>query len=409
MSFVQSINAASSSSVSALSTSGITTFSGDILIAVLAAFSTTVTATITDTYGNTWLPHPLSPLKTATTGVGIYAWYAKNVVGGAGHSFTYTVSAAGQVSAIVHEYSGRALDFPMTDSEGIADASPVTAHNVGTLTTPQSGCDLFACMSNNTASSNESITPGTGWTIPANSSNLVGTSFRVSMAMYQQNVIQGQYQGTFTTGDSVQCTGLMFAIKQPSYTFIQQSSTSSAASVSTLMVPATGTITFTTGNTLIYAIKYAASSIQSITINDTLNNTWQQISNYFDAATGVGLSFGFASNIVGGQDNVNLVLGTAQTMVGLYVAEVAGLATSPFTQGEFVINKVVSPGNGANGIASSFTSSIAKRPALLFGFCFDLTNTAGQTLTPGSNFNALSPVWAMGSGQFTSLPEHKRI
>lgn len=409
MAFVQSISVATSATVTSLSTSAITTNSGDTLIAGLAAFFATSSATVTDTYGNIWLPHPLNPLKSGATGVAVYAWYAKNIVGGPGHSITFNVNPTGLISAIVHEFSGRALDFPATDAEGAVDSAAGTSHNVGTVTTPQSGCDVFAFMSNNTASSNESVTAGSGWTIPANSSNLNGSSYRVSMAMYQQNVAQGQYSGLFSTGDTTQCTGLMFALKQPSYTFIQQSSVSSAPTVSTVTTPSTGTVTFTTGNTVIYVAKYSATSLQSVNITDTLNNTWQQITSYYDPVGGIGIAFGFSANIVGGQDNVVLTLGTSQTLVSLYVAEFSGLSPTPFTPGEFVINKVVAPGNGANGIASSFTGSIARRPALLFGFCLDATNSVGQVLSPGTTFNALAPSWAFGSGQFTSLPEHQRV
>lgn len=409
MAFVQSISAATSAAVSTLSTSAITTNSGDTLIACMAGFSTTVSASVSDTFGNIWTPHPLSPIKTAATGVGVYAWYAKNIAGGPGHIITFSVSPANFISVVVHEFSGRALDFPATDSEGIADPAPTTSHNIGTLTTPQNGCDLFAFMSNNSASTSESVTPGTGWVVPGNSGNLNGTLSRVSLGMYQQNVARGQYSGLFATGDNVQCSGLMFALKQPSYTFIQQSSVSSAPTVSTLTTPAAGTITFTTGNTVIYVAKYSATSLQSVGITDSLNNTWQQITSYYDPVGGVGISFGFSANIVGGADNVVLTLGTTQTLVSLYVAEFSGLSATPFTPGEFVINKVVSPGNGANGIASSFTGSIARRPALLFGFCLDFTNSVGQVLSPGTTFNALAPSWAFGSGQFTSLPEHQRV
>lgn len=409
MSFVQSISAATSAAVSTLSTAAITTNSGDILIAALAAFSTTTAASVTDTYGNTWLPHPLSPILTAQTGVGVFAWYAKNISGGSGHMVTFSVSPANFISCVVHEFSGRALDFPAVDAQGAVDSTTTTAHNIGTVTVPQNGCDLFAFMSNNSASSSESVTPGTGWVVPGNSGNLNGTISRISLGMYQQNVARGQYSGLFATGDPIQATGLMFALKQPSYTFIQQSSVSSGPTVSTLTTPAAGTVTFTTGNTVVYVAKYSATSLQSVNITDTLNNTWQQVTSYYDPVGGVGISFGFAANIVGGTDNVVLTLGTSQTLVSLYVAEFSGLSSTPFTPGEFVINKVVAPGNGTNGIASSFTGSIARRPALLFGFCLDVTNSVGQVLSAGTTFNALAPSWAFGSGQFTSLPEHQRI
>jgi hypothetical protein len=224
------------------------------------------------------------------------------------------------------------------------------------------------------------------------------------------NIAQGMYNNTWSSNDTVQGGGFIYAVKPPSYTIIQQLQNSTGTGQSTTVVPNAGNVAVTTGNLLLYVVKYSSSAQQTVNITDTLNNSFTQISSYFDSSNNTGFAFGYAKNIVGGQDQITATIGTTVNFIGLYVMEVSGLSqTNPFTTGEFVINKLVSPGNGANSVATQFTGNISRRPAMLFGFCMDATNTAGQVLTAGTNFNPLGGVWTFGGSQNAALPEHQRI
>jgi hypothetical protein len=415
MSFVQAASIASSATVNVLITPAITTTTGNAVVLNAAVdYNAAQNATPSDSNNNVWTAHPNNKVATGNTSTSVmgFSWYAKNITGGSGNTFTVTTTLTSASSLVVLEFFGRALDFPAAATSGVADTSATTAHNSGTITTPLTGCDLVSFHF--TASTvSEVFNTGQIWFIPANATNPNGASYNPSFAQISNNVAQGSFADTWNTGDSTIGAGLCWALKPPSYTVIQsyQNSTSTGAtSVSFTTGSPTGQ-GFTTGNTLLYVVKYSASAVQSALISDTLNNSWQQINSFFDGANNTGIAFGFAKNIVGGQDTVTFSLGGASfNFLGLYVVEVAGLSqTSPYTTGEFVVTKVVSPGNGANGVASQFTGNISKHPSMLFGFVIDATNSSGQVLSPGTNFNSLGGVWTFGLTQNSSLPEHTRI
>lgn len=410
MAFVQAVSVATSALVNVLTTPAITTTTGNFLTVGTSVLNNGNNPTPSDAYLNVWTGHTLNPLVIPGQNDKGYSWYAKNITGGTGHTFTITSTLTANSSITVCELSGRALDFPVAVQSGAAETVAGNSHSTGSVLTPFAGCDLVAF--NFTSSTvSEAFNTGNVWFIPANAQNQSGNLYQPSFAQQFSNAAQGTFINTWQTGDSTIGAGFIYAVKPPSFTFIQQmSNTSGLATASTISLPDSSTIAVTTGNLLLYVAKYTAASIQTVTITDLLNNTWQSVANYYDPVGGIGISFGFAKNIVGGQDQVTVTLGTTQTSVAFYFAEFAGLsATSPFTTGEFVINKVVSPGNGANGVATQLTGSIARRPALLFGFCFDATNTTGQVMTPGTNFNALPGVWILGGSQVSTLPEYERI
>lgn len=409
MAFVQAISVASSAQVNVLTTPAITTTSGNFLAIGTSVLNNGNNPVPSDSFTNVWTGHTSNPIVITGQNDKGYSWWAKNITGGSGHTFTITSSLTANSSIVVCEFSGRALDFPVAAQSGSFDTSAVNAHSLGSVTTPFAGCDLMA-FNFTSSTSSESFNTGNIWGIPNNGSNPNGTLYQPSFAQVYSNAAQGTFTNTWQTSDTIFGGGFIYAIKPPSYTIIQQLQNSTGIGQSSVVVPSAGTVAVTTGNLLLYVAKYSSASIQSVTITDTLNNTWQQINSYFDSANNTGIAFGFAKNIVGGQDAITMSLGVSANFLGLYVLEVSGLsATNPFTTGEFVVNKVVSPGNGANGVASQFTGNISRRPALLFGFAIDATNTSGQILSPGTNFNSLTPIWTFGGGQNSSLPEHQRI
>jgi hypothetical protein len=410
MAFVQAVSASTSAQLNILNTPGITTTTGNFLVMGTSVLNNGNNPVPSDSNTNAWTGHSLNPIVITGQNNKGYSWYAKNITGGSNHTFTVTSSLTANSSIVVCEFSGRALDFPVASQGGGFETVATGSHSTGSVTTPFSGCDL--CAFNFTSSSvQEFFNTGGIWAIPTNGSNTNGAQYKPSFAQVYGNSAQGTFNNTWqTTGETTLGAGFIYAIKQPSHTVIQQISGSTGLSSSGITLPPSSQVAFTTGNLVLYVAKYSSTTLQSVTITDTLNNTWQQISSFFDPAGNIGMAFGFAKNIVGGQDNVTLTIGNTVNFVALLCVEVAGLSqTNPFTTGEFVINRVTAPGNGANGIASAFTGSIARRPAMLFGFVLDSQNGTGQVLTPGTGFNALSGVWTFGGNQNSSLPEYQRI
>ena len=409
MAFVQAVSVASSALVTVLTTPAITTTTGNFLSIGTSVLNNGNNPVPSDSYTNVWTGHNLNPIVISGQNDQGWSWYAKNITGGAGHTFTTTGTVASNSSIVVCEFSGRALDFPVAATDGSFDSVGHSPHSLGTVTTPFAGCDLLS-FNFTSSTSSESFSTGGVWTIPANATNGSGNLYQPSFAQVYSNAAQGAFTNTWNSSDVVQGASFVYAIKQPSFTIIQQLQNIALTGQTTVVVPNSGSKAVTTGNLLLYVAKYSNSSVQTVTITDTLNNSWQQVNSFFDGANNFGITFGFAKNIVGGQDAITMTVGTASNFLGLYVVEISGLsATNPFTTGEFVINKVISPGNGTNGVATQFTGNIARRPAMLFGFCVDSTNSAGQVLTAGTNFNSLGGVWVFGGSQSSSLPEYQRI
>jgi hypothetical protein len=409
MAFVQAVSAATSAFINILITPAITTTTGNFLTIGTSVLNNGNSPVPSDAYNNVWTGHTSNPLVIPGQNDKGYSWWAKNITGGTSHTFTVSSTQTANSSIIVAEHSGRALDFPVAAQGGAVDSVATANHVTGSVTTPMSGCDLWAF--NFTASTvSENYNTGLIWGIPNNASNGSVNLYQPSFGQLSNNISQNTWNNTWASSDSVQGGGFIYAIKPPSYTIIQTLQNSTGTGQTGVSVPAASTVAVTTGNTLIYVAKYSSSSVQSVVITDTLNNAWQQINSYFDGSNNTGFTFGFAKNIVGGQTQFGMSMnGATANFLGLWVAEVSGLSANPFTTGEFVITKVVSPGNGANGVASQFTGNISRRPALLLGFCMDATNTGGQVLSPGTNFNALPGVWTFGLSQTAALPEHQRI
>lgn len=409
MAFVQAVSIASSTSVSVLTTPAIITTTGNFLAIGTSVLNNGNNPTPSDSYNNVWTGHGFNPITISAANDKGYSWWARNITGGAGHTFTVTSTAPANSSIVVTEFSGRAIDFPVASFGGGAESTSTASHTTGSLVTPFNGCDLLAFNFTNSAAS-ESFNTATIWSIPSTGINGAGNLYQPSFVQIANNVAQGTYPNTWTSNDTVLGAGFIYAIKPPAYTIIQQLNNSTGTGQSTVSVPSVGNVAVTTGNLLLYIAKYSSSTIQSVNITDTLNNSWQQINSYFDGSNNTGIVFGFAKNIVGGQTSIQMTVGTTVNFLGLYVLEIAGLsASNPFTTGEFVINKLVAPGNGANSVATQLTGNIARRPAILFGFVMDATNTTGQSLTAGTNFNALPGVWTFGGTQNAALPEHQRI
>lgn len=131
-------HAASAGSQASVTTPGITTTSGNLLVVVVSAFSNIIGATpITDSKTNTWIQAVAS--TGASEGWGAI-YYAENITGGAGHTVTFTPSSSGFIAIAVLEVSGLATSSALNQTD--ADASSATTHSTGPITASGGICEM---------------------------------------------------------------------------------------------------------------------------------------------------------------------------------------------------------------------------------------------------------------------------
>lgn len=114
-----------------VSTAGITTTPGNLLV-VACAWTHNSDITITDSKGNTWIPRTRKQHSELPSLSG-QVFYAQNIAGGAGHTFTATPGGAAFITIGVVEVSGAATsgaydrESTNQDSTGFSHTSGETA------------------------------------------------------------------------------------------------------------------------------------------------------------------------------------------------------------------------------------------------------------------------------------------
>lgn len=190
MAFVQG-DKGSTAGATTVATAGITTTSGNMLVATVSVDNGPKTvSSLTDSKGNTWTALTGNP--QSATGSNIYAYYAKNITGGAGHTLTANLSGSAPASISLAEFSGRDTVSPVVVQQPNQESTRSSSHSsAATGTIPNSGCDLVVLVGDSALfdlGANETYTPGTGWTLPAASDvNTAGTT-TTSYLLYKENV-----------------------------------------------------------------------------------------------------------------------------------------------------------------------------------------------------------------------------
>lgn len=117
-------------SVASVTTTAMTTQSGDLFVAIVTCFTNKIgTTPLSDSKGNTWVQAVAS---TGTTNGFTAMYYVANGTGGAGHTFTFTPTAADFIAISVIEISGAALSSVLSQTNGAVANS--TTHTTGSIT-----------------------------------------------------------------------------------------------------------------------------------------------------------------------------------------------------------------------------------------------------------------------------------
>lgn len=103
---VAAVSAQSSGSAASVTTAGITTVNGSLLVALIACEGAHIGGTpITDSKSNTWV----NAVATASGDSKVALWYVANCIGGASHTFTFTPTSSDFVAIGVINVTQAAL------------------------------------------------------------------------------------------------------------------------------------------------------------------------------------------------------------------------------------------------------------------------------------------------------------
>lgn len=202
MGFVQATNNFNTSgSATSITTTGITTTSGNQVYIGTVVWQTGSTPAdaatpITDSKGNTWVK--VGSLTDAG-GDRVSLWYCANIVGGSGHTFTYSVVAGAYETIAVMEFSGAATSSPLDQGSNSTFAAGTTSSTTSpSITTTNAADFLIAVGGGGTGGSADTFSSGSAtWTTPAatQQSNSAGELIAMGYAVVSST---GTYSVTFT-------------------------------------------------------------------------------------------------------------------------------------------------------------------------------------------------------------------
>jgi lysophospholipase L1-like esterase len=140
--------------------------SGDLVVVAISSWNSAGTATVSsvsDNFGNSYIKAVEDPSPPTGSVEPLSIWYAANVTGGAGFTVTAELSAIGNLSVAVHEYSGIATTN-VIDQSGHQSGSGTVASS-GTAAPTTNSDDLLFGATTHTDGSVVSATAGSGYTM----------------------------------------------------------------------------------------------------------------------------------------------------------------------------------------------------------------------------------------------------
>jgi hypothetical protein len=188
--------------VATVTTSSIATVSGSVVVAA-AIWDTVSFSSITDTYTNTWnLVGSEFTFDTSNSGKG-RVYYAKDITGGAGHTFTVKTSATTSITDLAFELIG-------TSTAGTLDTSVFGSVTSGSTysasITPSAGNRTLVALLYQNGTTTPTIS---GWTIPSGGNVNGSSSTWGATVAYQQVVANGSTSYTATFSVSGASSGLV--------------------------------------------------------------------------------------------------------------------------------------------------------------------------------------------------------
>lgn len=133
---VTNFDSAASPPASSVTTPGITTVSGRVLVALISSFANSIGATpITDSNSNTWVAAISAQGNTEGYGA---IFYCENCVGGAAHTFTFTPTGSDYIAIAVVEISGSLTSGALNGTNfSVANTASHASGNVTAASLPE--------------------------------------------------------------------------------------------------------------------------------------------------------------------------------------------------------------------------------------------------------------------------------
>lgn len=198
-------------SVASVTSTGLTTTPGNLLVALVTCFGNNIGASpITDSKGNTWAT---AVAATGTTEGYAALFYANNIAGGAGHTVTFTPTASDFCAIVVFEISGQTTGTALGNTNATSAAS--TTHSSGNVTTGGSvGSILIGGGAvSRAAEGTPNITVGSAWTLVARAAGGSNEGYVGGVRAAVSGVTD---QFTYTTGSSNRETAVIAEFRAPS-------------------------------------------------------------------------------------------------------------------------------------------------------------------------------------------------
>ncbi len=172
---VRSVTAAGSAT--AITTTGIVTKAGDLLVAIVTCFNNRI-GTVTDSKSNTWATAVAS---TGTTTGFVAMFSAVNCLGGSAHTFTFTPTSSDFIAIAVLEVEGAALAGVLGSTNGAVANS--TTHATSNITSGAGAAECFVGAGAISAGAEGLPTFNTAWyqfaSIGGSSSEGMAAAFRL--------------------------------------------------------------------------------------------------------------------------------------------------------------------------------------------------------------------------------------
>jgi len=212
--FVQAVAVNNSAPAATLTTAAITTTAGNTLVLGQSFNHNNSPLTPTDSKSNTWTAHPNSPNNGSAAGSQVAGYLAKNITGGASHTFTAGESATDLFSAEVGEFSGRDTVTPIRATGSGSDSTThTTGHACGSVTAGLND-DVVAVIADDKSTSG-AFTQVSPWTIPTGGFNQDGSTYWAGFLMYQNAVAAGTYTANYTSNSTSKGDALLWALQAP--------------------------------------------------------------------------------------------------------------------------------------------------------------------------------------------------
>lgn len=360
-----------------------------LLLVTWTPFSGAPTITsITDTLGNTYVRLATAGSSGFTGQCAVYSVPANKVSGGANTVTVNFSGATGFTQLGVAEYTGQAaanpIDFVSSMIVSLSTATP-------SLQPAASNWTNETVIGLGYQGVNSASTPGSGYTIRAGSSS--------GFCLFDKNVSATGSNSLSVTNSSTNWNLLSITVKSSTSTYqgwaLKQAQFYDGSGTSITSSP----LTITAGDLVVLNVRYAAPGSTTISVMDTLGNTYTAVpsANTFNPGLfgGYGFVMFYCPNAIGGTGTITASFGVSTIANNIDLLEYAGMDT---VSG---LDSGTGATNFSNGGTASVTVTTAFSDDLVIGFIVNSSGGISSSSITDRTGNFLGSNGAMGEFEKT--------